>query len=87
MIPTTHEDLLTRPIVVSLATQMRDGSIQTQPVWCRYDGRHLQISTLIGRQAAVRRAAHGAPRHGEVMSPTRTFESPIHSIQRFRSLK
>lgn len=50
MIPTTHEDLLTRPIVVSLATQMRDGSIQTQPVWCRYDGTHLLISTLIGRQ-------------------------------------
>ncbi|MFX3657627.1 MAG: hypothetical protein ACN6I7_00320 [bacterium] len=67
MIPATHEDLLTRPIVVSIATQMRDGSIQTQPVWCRYDGTHLLMSTLIGRQAAVRRAGHAIPRHARMM--------------------
>ena len=50
MIPNSHRDLLERPVVVSLATAMRDGVMQVQPVWCSYDGEHVRINTLVGRQ-------------------------------------
>lgn len=50
MIPETHLDLLTGPIVVSLATRMKDQSLQVQPVWCSYDGEHVLVNTLAGRQ-------------------------------------
>ena len=50
MIPNSHRDLLERPVVVSLATAMRDGVMQVQPVWCSYDGEHVLINTLVGRQ-------------------------------------
>lgn len=49
-IPDTHRDLLDRPIVVSLATQMPDGTLQVQPVWCSYDGTHILVNTEKGRQ-------------------------------------
>lgn len=49
-IPKDYRDLLDRPIVVSLATQMPDGSIQVQPVWCSYDGTHILVNTEKGRQ-------------------------------------
>ena len=42
MIPNSHRDLLERPVVVSLATAMRDGVMQVQPVWCSYDGEHVE---------------------------------------------
>jgi PPOX class probable F420-dependent enzyme len=44
-IPDSHRPLLDRPIVVSLATQMKSGQIQVQPVWCSYDGRHILVNT------------------------------------------
>ena len=44
-IPDSHRSLLDRPIVVSLATQMKSGHIQVQPVWCSYDGRHILVNT------------------------------------------
>jgi PPOX class probable F420-dependent enzyme len=50
MIPNTHLDLLIRPVVVSLATAMSNGSMQVQPVWCSYDGEHVLVNTLVGRQ-------------------------------------
>ena len=37
-IPDSHRPLLDRPIVVSLATQMKSGQIQVQPVWCSWHG-------------------------------------------------
>lgn len=49
-IPDEYRDLLDRPIVVSLATLMSDGTPQVQPVWCGYDGRHLLVNTEKGRQ-------------------------------------
>ncbi len=49
-IPDTYRDLLERPIVVSLATLMRDGSPQVQPVWCSFDGTHILVNTEKGRQ-------------------------------------
>jgi PPOX class probable F420-dependent enzyme len=49
-IPDKYRDLLDRPIVVSLATLMRDGSPQVQPVWCSFDGTHILVNTEKGRQ-------------------------------------
>jgi PPOX class probable F420-dependent enzyme len=45
VIPDSHRALLDGPIVVSLATQMKSGQIQVQPVWCSYDGRHILLNT------------------------------------------
>ena len=49
-IPDQYRDLLDGPIVISLATLMRDGSPQVQPVWCNYDGTHILVNTAKGRQ-------------------------------------
>ena len=49
-IPAEYLDLLDRPIVVSLATLMPDGTPQVQPVWCNYDGKHILVNTEKGRQ-------------------------------------
>ena len=49
-IPDKYRDLLDRPIVVSLATLMHDGSPQLQPVWCSFDGTHILVNTEKGRQ-------------------------------------
>lgn len=49
-IPDSLRDLLDRPVVVSLATLMPDGTPQVQPVWCGYDGTHIWINTEKGRQ-------------------------------------
>lgn len=44
-IPDEYRDLLDRPIVVSLATLLSDGSLQVQPVWCSFDGNHILVNT------------------------------------------
>ncbi len=44
-IPASHRSLLDGPIVVSLATQMKSGQIQVQPVWCSLDGGHILVNT------------------------------------------
>lgn len=49
-IPDRYRDLLDRPIVVSLATLMSDGTPQVQPVWCSFDGKHILVNTEKGRQ-------------------------------------
>ncbi len=49
-IPDEYRDLLDRPIVVSLATLMPDGTPQVQPVWCGFDGTHILVNTEKGRQ-------------------------------------
>jgi PPOX class probable F420-dependent enzyme len=49
-IPEKYRDLLERPIVVSLATLLADGTPQVQPVWCGFDGTHVLINTEKGRQ-------------------------------------
>jgi len=49
-IPDKYRDLLDRPIVVSLATLMSDGTPQVQPVWCSYDGEYILVNTEKGRQ-------------------------------------
>lgn len=49
-IPDNYRELLDRPIVVSLATLMSDGTPQVQPVWCSFDGTHILVNTEKGRQ-------------------------------------
>lgn len=49
-IPTELRDLFERPIVVSLATLLPDGSPQVQPVWCSADGDHILVNTEKSRQ-------------------------------------
>jgi PPOX class probable F420-dependent enzyme len=50
MIPTSHRDLLDRPIIAALATLMPDGQAQVTPVWCSYDGTHIIVNATRDRQ-------------------------------------
>jgi PPOX class probable F420-dependent enzyme len=50
VIPDEYRDLFERPISVSLATLMHDGTPQVQPVWCSFDGTHFFVNTEKGRQ-------------------------------------
>jgi len=49
-IPDQYLDLFERPVSVSLATMLSDGTPQVQPVWCSFDGTHLLVNTEKGRQ-------------------------------------
>lgn len=49
-IPQSHTDLLTRPIIVALATEMPDGAPQVQPVWADLHDGHVRINTVVGRR-------------------------------------
>jgi PPOX class probable F420-dependent enzyme len=48
-IPESHRDLLDGPVYVQMATYMKDGSIQVNPVWCSFDDEHILINTALGR--------------------------------------
>ncbi len=48
-IPDSHRDLLDGPVYVQMATHMKDGSIQVNPVWCSYDGTHVLVNSARGR--------------------------------------
>ena len=49
-IPSSHIDLLTRPILVSLATVMPDGQPQVTPIWADVLDGKIRINTVAGRQ-------------------------------------
>lgn len=49
-IPEEFQDLLERPIVVSLATIMPDGGAQVHPVWADLVDGKVRINTVVGRQ-------------------------------------
>ncbi|MCB9727108.1 MAG: PPOX class F420-dependent oxidoreductase [Deltaproteobacteria bacterium] len=49
-IPVELLDLLTGPLVVSLATLMPDGQPQVNPVWCSVDGGDILVNSAKGRQ-------------------------------------
>ncbi|MEW5961339.1 MAG: PPOX class F420-dependent oxidoreductase [Chloroflexota bacterium] len=49
-IPDSHKDLIEGPVVVTLSTMMPDGQPQSSPVWCNYDGSHVLVNTIRGRQ-------------------------------------
>ncbi|MBT7952039.1 MAG: PPOX class F420-dependent oxidoreductase [Gammaproteobacteria bacterium] len=48
-IPESHRDLLDGPVYVQMASYMKDGSIQVNPVWCSFDGEHILINSALGR--------------------------------------
>jgi PPOX class probable F420-dependent enzyme len=48
-IPESHRDLLDGPVYVQMATYMKDGSIQVNPVWCSFDDEHILINSALGR--------------------------------------
>ncbi|MFI6604323.1 PPOX class F420-dependent oxidoreductase [Nonomuraea sp. NPDC050536] len=50
MIPESHEDLLTRPLFVHLATIGPQGVPHVQPVWQIWDGEVLRFTTTTDRQ-------------------------------------
>lgn len=50
IIPEDFQDLLSRPIVVTLVTLMPDNQPQATPVWFSYDGSHILVNTAQGRQ-------------------------------------
>lgn len=49
-IPSSHLDLLTRPIVVTLVTVMPDGQPQATPIWADIVDGNIRINTVAGRQ-------------------------------------
>lgn len=49
-IPSSHIDLLTRPIIVSLVTVMPDGQPQATPIWADVLDGNIRINTVAGRQ-------------------------------------
>jgi PPOX class probable F420-dependent enzyme len=49
-VPDHLRDLFEKPIVCALTTVMPDGTPQTTPVWCDYDGEFVRVNTARGRQ-------------------------------------
>ena len=49
-IPSSHLDLLTRPIHGVLTTMMPDGQPQSSLVWCNFDGECACLNTTLERQ-------------------------------------
>ncbi len=49
-IPASHVDLVDCPPVAALTTVMPDGSPQTSPVWCDFDGTYVRVSCMRGFQ-------------------------------------
>ncbi len=61
-IPERYRDLVDRPLLMSLATILPDGTPHVTPVWFNYDGAYLYFNTARGRvkDRAVRRNPHVA---------------------------
>lgn len=49
VIPTQYHDLISRPIVASLATSMADGTPQVTPVWFSYADELFYVNAATGR--------------------------------------
>lgn len=49
IIPTTYQDLLTRPLLAVLSTIMPDGSPQASPLWFDFEGDFIRINSARGR--------------------------------------
>ena len=47
-IPASFLDLIQGPRVAAFTTLMPDGSPQTTPVWCNFDGTHVLVNTMRG---------------------------------------
>lgn len=58
LIPSSHLDLLARPIHGVLTTMMPDGQPQSSLVWCDYDGACARVNTTLERQKGRNLAAN-----------------------------
>lgn len=59
-IPSTHCDLLTKPIHAVLTTLMPDGQPQSSVVWLDYDGAYLLLNTTLERRKSHNMLANPA---------------------------
>ena len=50
VVPESHIDLLTRPLIAHLGTVRPDGSPQVNPMWFSWDGTHLRFTHTSERQ-------------------------------------
>jgi PPOX class probable F420-dependent enzyme len=50
VIPSSHADLLDKPVFWHVATNGTDGTLHTSPVWAGWDGEHFVFSLTTGRQ-------------------------------------
>ncbi len=50
VIPSSHEDLLIRPLFGHLATVGFDGTPRSNPMWFAWDGTHLRFTTTTTRR-------------------------------------
>ena len=50
VVPGSHRDLLERPLFAHLATIRPDGRLQSNPMWYRWDGRTVRMTTSTPRQ-------------------------------------
>lgn len=50
MIPSSHQDLLDRPLFAHLATIRPDGTPQVNPMWMRWDGEHIRFTSTSTRR-------------------------------------
>ena len=50
LIPESHLDLLTGPIIATFTTVSADGMPENTAVWCSWDGTHILINTKKGRR-------------------------------------
>lgn len=50
VIPSSHEDLLTRPLFAHLSTIRSDGGPQSNPMWFAWDGACLRLTTTTTRR-------------------------------------
>jgi PPOX class probable F420-dependent enzyme len=50
VLPTTHLDLLERPLFVHVATIRPDGAVQSNPMWTVWDGSLLWLTTTTTRR-------------------------------------
>jgi PPOX class probable F420-dependent enzyme len=52
-IPDQALDLFQKPALAHLATVMSDDSLQVTPVWIDFDGTHVLVNTIKGRQKTL----------------------------------
>lgn len=60
VIPTSHEDLLTRPLFAHLSTIRSDGTPQSNPMWFAWDGAYLRFTTTTTRRKHTNVTEHPA---------------------------
>jgi PPOX class probable F420-dependent enzyme len=56
-VPASHQDLVERPLIAHFATVRSDGSVQSNPMWFRWDGDRLRLTHTRTRKK-FRNVAH-----------------------------